>query len=91
LKRSTLVSGIHYPRAAAGACGIFVLTRFFYTRTYSTGHPNKRATPARIGYFVLTCAYIPLCLWLPADVISTVTALIGTSIKVAYDLIVADI
>ncbi|KAI0035010.1 membrane-associated proteins in eicosanoid and glutathione metabolism [Vararia minispora EC-137] len=47
---TTLISGLRYPTLAAGACGIFVLTRWRYTVNYSTGVPDKRAFPARIGY-----------------------------------------
>ncbi|KAF8273985.1 hypothetical protein EI94DRAFT_1794639 [Lactarius quietus] len=40
---TTLISGIHYPKYAAVACGMWSFLRVIYTKGYSTGVPAKRA------------------------------------------------
>ncbi|KAH9163212.1 hypothetical protein EDB89DRAFT_579137 [Lactarius sanguifluus] len=39
---STLISAIRYPKLAAIGCGIWSLSRVFYTLGYSTGEINER-------------------------------------------------
>ncbi|KAH9081548.1 hypothetical protein EDB83DRAFT_555043 [Lactarius deliciosus] len=39
---STLISAIRYPKLAAVGCGIWSLSRVFYTLGYSTGEINER-------------------------------------------------
>ncbi|KAH9858363.1 membrane-associated proteins in eicosanoid and glutathione metabolism [Lenzites betulinus] len=39
---STLIAGLQYPVAAATMCGVYVVSRIFYTIGYSTGDPVKR-------------------------------------------------
>merc|ERR1711981_1184136 len=39
---STLLTGLQYPRVAAGACAAYVLGRVLYTVGYTSGDPKKR-------------------------------------------------
>jgi hypothetical protein len=37
----TVIAGLHYPIAAAAACGFWSFTRIFYMILYGTGEPKK--------------------------------------------------
>ncbi|OSD06244.1 membrane-associated proteins in eicosanoid and glutathione metabolism [Trametes coccinea BRFM310] len=39
---STLIAGLSHPVAAGALCGVWTLTRIFYTIGYATGDPKKR-------------------------------------------------
>ncbi|THU93612.1 membrane-associated proteins in eicosanoid and glutathione metabolism [Dendrothele bispora CBS 962.96] len=49
---STIVTGSKYPVFAAAACGLWVLSRFEYTRTYGSGKPERRAPAAYTGILI---------------------------------------
>ncbi|KAK7433652.1 hypothetical protein VKT23_020658 [Stygiomarasmius scandens] len=49
----TILTGLKHPIFAAGACGLWVFTRFVYTARYGSGKPEKRALSARAGYMIL--------------------------------------
>ncbi|KAH9995997.1 hypothetical protein BJV77DRAFT_187579 [Russula vinacea] len=51
---TTLITGLHYPIAAAAGCGFWSFTRILYMLRYGTGEPKKRGLPIRLSFITQT-------------------------------------
>ncbi|KAF9264482.1 hypothetical protein L218DRAFT_958156 [Marasmius fiardii PR-910] len=67
---TTMISAIQHPKLAAALLAGWVISRFFYTRRYATGDPEKRNIPVRVGFL------------LQSGLIGTSLTVVGSSLMV---------
>ncbi|KAJ4762694.1 Microsomal glutathione S-transferase 3 [Rhynchospora pubera] len=48
-----LVGGLQHPLISAGLGAIYIISRFFYFKLYSTGNPENRVKPVGLSFLAL--------------------------------------